>query len=66
MQNMRGSHKEEIKKEKDRLEGRLRDQIETDLKFKLNEELELEFKDQLSQIKDKYQSEVEKVKQRYD
>eukprot|EP00347_Sterkiella_histriomuscorum_P011245 403373188 len=63
---IRNSHQIEIKKEKERLELRLRDQLRADLRLELHDELELEFQEQLDRIRTQQQLELDKLKSKYE
>ena len=62
---MVASHKEEMRKERDRVELLVREQIRHEVKVELTEEMEKEYQGEIAKIVEAHNQEVERVKQKY-
>ena len=65
MAGMVASHKEEMRKERDRVELLVREQIRHEVKVELTEEMEKEYQGEIAKMVEAHNQEVERVKQKY-
>ena len=65
MAGMVASHKEEMRKERDRVELLVREQLRHEVKVELTCEMEKEYQTEISKMVEAHNQEVERVKQKY-
>lgn len=62
---MVNSHKEEMRKERDRVELMLREQLRNEIRGEVTSELEKEYQKELSKMLEAHAQEIERVNQKH-